>query len=198
MPAMLTRLPLITILICGVALAQPVTSRAQGLDSGGLGISRAAWDAVHGPGNPIDMRSPVWGELTAYAFEGGMYYVAFAGSKDAGSEVVVSLEVAFTTGITDEDDVNAAIDPLMPSDKTFADTYFLPPSPGARSALNVFRYESAGLDAVPYGTDTLEATFLVMKVGRIEAIRTTGAAESSLGFETTVTRVSIAVAIPEG
>jgi hypothetical protein len=198
MPAMLTRLPLITLLMCGIALAQPVTSHAQGLDSGGLGTSREAWESVHGPGDPINMPSPVWGELTAYPFDGGMYFVAFAGSKDAGGGVVVSLEVAFTTGITDEDELNAAIDPLLPSDKTFADTYFLPPSPGARSALSVFRYESAELDAVPYGTDTLEATFLVMKVGRIEAIRTTSAFESSLNLETTVTRVSIAVAIPEG
>ena len=198
MPQLLTRLPLLTLLIGGIALAPPAPGRAQALDSGGLGITREAWEATHGPGDPVDIVSPVWGELTAYAFDGGMYYVAFAGSKDAGAGVVVSLEVAFAEGITAEDDVDAIIDPLLPVDATFADTYYLPPSPGARSALSVFRYESAGLDAVPYGTDTLESTFLVMKVGRVEAIRTASAFVASMDFVTTISRVSIAVAIPEG
>lgn len=198
MTVMLTRLPLLLLLIFGAVLVRPTSGEAQELDSGGLGIPREAWEAVHGPGDPIDILSPIWGEITAYAFDGGMYYVAFAGTKDAGGGVVVSLEVAFETGILAADELDAAIDPLLPADKTFADTYYLPPSPGALSSLNVFRYESATLDVVPYGTDTLESTFIVMKVGHIEAIRTTSAFESSLDFETTVSRVSIAVAIPEG
>jgi hypothetical protein len=186
------------VLALGIGAAHPAFAQTQELDSGGLGASREAWESVHGPGDLVDMASPIWGELTAYAFDGGMYYVAFSGSKEAGSGIVVSLEVAFAEGITDEDAVDAAIDPLLPSDATFADTYYLPPSPGARSALSVFRYESAALDAVPYATDTLESTFLVMKVGRIEAVQTTSAFESSMDFVTMVSRVSIAVAIPEG
>ncbi len=186
-------------LIFGAALAHPAIGRSQEhLDSGGLGISREAWEAIHGPGDPIDMLSPVWGELSAYAFDGGMYYVAFSGSKDSGGGIVVSLEVAFETGIVSDDELNAAIDPLMPSDKTYADSYYLPPAPGALSALSIFRYDSATLDAVPYATDTLESTFIVLKVGRTEAIRIASDFDASLNFETTVTRVNIAVAIPEG
>jgi|SRR5215207_5461022 len=199
MSPILARLPLVILVIFGAALAaRPATGQAQELDSGGLGISREAWEAVHGPGDQVDILSPIWGELTAYAFDGGMYYVAFSGSKVDGGGIVVSIEVAFETGIVAADELDAAIEPLMPSDKTYADSYYLPPSPGALSALSVFRYDSATLDAVPYGTDTLESTFLVVKVGRVNAIRTTSAFESSLDFETTVSRVSIAVAIPEG
>lgn len=198
MSPVLGRLPLLLLLILGTACVHPATSHAQELDSGGLGISREAWEAVHGPGDPIDIVSPVWGEVTAYAFDRGMYYVAFAGSKDSGGGVVVSLEVAFQTGVTVADELNAIIDPLLPSDRTYADNYFLPPSPGALSELNVFRYESAQLDAVPYGGDTLESTFLVLKVGRSEAIRIAGEFDASMYFETSITRVSIAVAIPEG
>ena len=60
------------------------------------------------------------------------------------------------------------------------------------------RYESTGLGAVPYADITLEPTFLVMQVGRTEAIRIAGEFDASINVETTVTRVSIAVAIPEG
>jgi hypothetical protein len=198
MTAMVTRLPLLLLLVFGAVLVRPASGEAQEIDSGGLGISREAWEGIHGPGDPVDILSPVWGEITAYAFDGGMYYVAFAGTKDAGGGVVVSLEVAFETGILETDELDAAIDPLLPADATFADTYYLPPSPGALSSLSVFRYESATLDAVPYGTDTLESTFIVMKVGRTEARRIAGEFDASMNFETTISRVSIAVAIPEG
>jgi hypothetical protein len=198
MPPKLTRLPLLVALFFGAALARPVTGQAQEIDSGGLGISREAWEALHGPGDPIDMINPVWGELTAYAFDGGMYYVAFSGSKEEAGGIVVSIEVAFAPGVTSGDAVHAVIDPLLPSDATFADSYYLPPSPGALSAIQVTRYESAGLGSVPYADITLEPTFLVLQVGRVEATRTTGQFDASMVFETTVTRVSIAVAIPEG
>ena len=198
MSLMLTRLPLLLVLIFGIALARPASSHGQEPDSSGLGISRETWEAIHGPGDPIDMVSPVWGELTAYAFDRGMYYVAFAGSKDPAGGVVVSIEIAFQTGVTLADELNATIDPLLPSDRTYADSYYLPASPGALAHLNVFRYESVQLDAVPYGGDTLESTFLVMKVGRTDAIRIAGEFDASTNFETTITRVSIAVAIPEG
>ena len=193
-----SRLLLLAVLVFGTALARPATGQAQELDSSGLGITREAWEAIYGPGDPIDMVNPVWGELTAYAFDRGMYYVAFAGSKDSGGGVVVSIEIALEAGITLADELNATIDPLLPSDRTFADSYYLPPSPGALSALNVFRYESAQLNAVPYGGDTLESTFIVMRVGRTEMTRITGEFDASLNFETAITRISITVAIPEG
>lgn len=198
MSPMRTRLPLFLVLVFGFTLARPASSHAQALDSGGLGIIRASLEAIYGSGDPIDMVNPIWGELTAYAFDRGMYYGAFAGSKDPAGGVVVSIEIVFLTGPTLADELNASIDPLIPSDRTFADSYYLPASPGARSHLNVFRYGSAQLDAVPYGGVTLESTFLVMKVGRTEAIRIAGEFDASMNFETTITRVSIAVAIPEG
>ena len=198
MTAMRTRLPLLLLLVFGAVLVRPTAGETQALDSGGLGISREAWDAVHGPGDPIDMINPVWGELTAFPFDGGMYYVAFSGSKEKGGETVVSIEVAFETGLTSDEEVYAIVDPLLPSDAEFADSYYLPPSPGALSAIQVTRYESAGLGSVPYADITLEPTFLVMKVGRVEATRIAGQFDASMSFETTVTRVSIAVAIPEG
>ncbi|CAA9551417.1 MAG: hypothetical protein AVDCRST_MAG88-804, partial [uncultured Thermomicrobiales bacterium] len=64
------RLTLLLCLLGGTALLPPSSGHAQELDSGGLGISRGAWEAIHGPGDPVDMINPVWGELTAYAFDG--------------------------------------------------------------------------------------------------------------------------------
>src|SRR5215203_4527434 len=94
MPAMHTRLPFLVLLVLGAALVRPAIGDAQELDSGGLGIPREDWEATYGPGDPVDMLSPVWGELTAYTFDRGMYYVAFSGSKVEGGGIVVSIEVA--------------------------------------------------------------------------------------------------------
>lgn len=168
-----------------------------GLGSEGLGIARAVWEETHGPGDPVGVPSPVYGELLAYGFDGGMYYAAFEGSKSDADAILMYLEIAFDGGVP-SDEARAAVDGLLPSDAEITEPFYLPPSPGALSALSAFRYESAALATVPYGTIRLGSGILVVYVERVEVRRIASEVDASIYHETIVTRVSIAAAIPEG
>ncbi len=195
------RIAILVALTLGALISERSVSHAQdggGLRSGGLGATRAVWEETHGPGEPVDTFSPVWGELNAYGFDNGTFYAAFAGSKADANGVLVSLEIVFTGEGVPSEEARAAVGAFLPSDAGIAEPYFLPPSPGAPSALNAFRYESAALATVPYGTGTLRATFLVVYVEQYAVTRIASDVDASINVETTVSRVSIAAAIPEG
>ena len=201
MPVLPIRSALVLVLSFAVATLWGSTAFAKqtdGIDSGGLGLTKTAWEATYGPGAPVRTTGPIYHDMHEYRFEHGTVYAAFEGSKTAAESVVMYLEVVFGGDGMPEEQARDVVQSLLPSDAGIIEPYFAPPTPGAPSALNTFRYESAALDGVPYGTDSLSPSFLVIYVERFEERRVTGGYDVSWTIEPIVTRASIVAAIPVG
>lgn len=175
----------------GVPRPQAAGGQAGDMTSGGIGLSREAWEGIHGPGAPTETAPPPYGTL--YGYEDGAFYVAFEGSKSDAADVVMSIEVARgEEGVTYEDTF-AVVDGLVPVDAELTEAYPAPPTPGGPVGLNVLRYASASLDEVPHGSGILTPNFLVVVHERVEEINDTG---HQRVYAMRVTRVSIMVPSP--
>jgi hypothetical protein len=144
------------------------------IESGGIGLSRSAWEARHG----TSTRS---GAVELY--EDGTYAV-----------VVTDGFVTFVErGWEDEDGIavteatDAVLD-LLPADAELVETYYLPATPGGPIALAIERYESPSLAAL---LGDLESGWDGSIVVVYQAAVPTSDAAAVAG-ETTITRVSIA------
>lgn len=198
LPARWTLFALLMMVVWAAGSPVAVAQEAGGLESGGLGLTRAEWESFYGAGTPVDLVIPIYTQLYEYPFQHGTMYVAFAGSKSELDSVVLYLEIAFAGDGTPSEDARGLVETLIPSDAQIVDPFFAPPTPGAPSALSSFRYESAALASVPYGTESLSSSFLVIYVERYEETRTQGQGDASVTFDALVTRVSIVAAIPIG
>ena len=191
-------------LACAWYTVPGVDDAAPEIASGGIGLSRAAWEAAHGPSELVSLpptgKDPD-GFGSVYAYEDGTYYVQFGGRKGEAGRVSY-VEVAWGSGGVGDQEAHHVVDELLPDDAAETESYRLPPTPGGPMALLVRRYESVALDAVPTGdsTDTahgvpsgwlgLGPAVLVTYHVRVNEL-TPG--EPS-GNRTTVTRATITVA----
>ncbi|MGH2562436.1 MAG: hypothetical protein ACRDJH_25540 [Thermomicrobiales bacterium] len=165
------------------------------IDSGGLGLTRAAFEAEYGPGEPVETPPAIYDEVYAYGTEEGMIYVAYEGSKTEADDVVVYLEFAWGGDGATEDEAKAIAERFLPADFTFAGGYFAPPTPDGPTALMTFHYLSDALASVPYGTGTLPPDILVIYFQTLTDVSQPGSQPIA---ETSVTSVSLLTQIPEG
>jgi hypothetical protein len=177
-----------------LVLAGPgLAGSSQPVDSGGIGLTRAAWETEHGPGTPTDVSAPVYDEV--YAWEGDVTtYVAFEGSKTERDDVAMYIEVVWGDAPVPFEEARATAEALLPADAAISEFYPSPPTPDGPLALHTYRYTSPSLATVPYGTSTLTPNVLVTCHARIEATNT----GHQVIHELHVERVSIAVQLPVG
>jgi hypothetical protein len=126
-----------------------VAARQGAFESGGIGLSRAEWEAVHGPGD-------VGQNYVTY--EGGRYFVQFAGGAVSFIEL----------GWEDRGGVDATValaeaEALLPADAAFLETFYAPPTGGGPVGLTIDRYESAALpDRFPEAQQPPTGSILVV------------------------------------
>lgn len=163
------------LLLAVIPLLVPAVAWAGGLRqsedvvSGGIGLSRAAWEEEHDAGES---------EQGYVTYEGGSYYVQYR------DDVVSFLEFGWTNpGVTFEE-AEAAVLALIPSDARLAETFYAPATAGGPISFLLHRYDSLALvDALPAFAEAASGGILVL-------YQETAAPDR---FEPNVSRVSIAV-----
>ena len=126
----------------------PATAQSADIDSGGIGLTRAAWEQLHGPGEPVKVVSPYVEQL--YAYEGGRYHVAFEGAKPGGEAdaLVLFVEVAWDSPVPFEEARDAAL-ALLPVDAEMVGSPFVGhATPGGPLDFEILRYVSESFRAV--------------------------------------------------
>jgi len=109
-------------------------ARDQAVVSGGIGLSRADWEAAHGPGDAAQ---------NYVSYEGGAFYVQFRG------DVVSYLEFGWDEPGVELATAEASVRELIPSDAQLVETFAAPPTAGGPTGLFMQRYESPTLAATP-------------------------------------------------
>lgn len=117
-----------------------------GLASGGIGLTRAAWEAEHGPGASCCSVGTGEGGRTyqVLSYEGGAYYVGLSSDDNFQNEVVTFVEWSWGVGDTPTFEEFAA---LLPADAVLVETFGLPSTPDGPIAVTVYRFESNTLAA---------------------------------------------------
>jgi hypothetical protein len=192
------RLILTAVAIVAALVASTFATRAFAFqddepESGGLGLTRAEWEAAHGTGEAAE--GPAIPFDAVYAYENDAYVVSFSGSKEEESSVVMYIELAWPEPIAWAAAVEAA-ERLLPADAEPTGAYAAPPTPSGPTALTIQQFESEWLSGVSYGTGQLHPDILVIYHQQVVDLTTPPALQQS--FETTVTRVNLMVRIPEG
>jgi hypothetical protein len=111
------------------AEAQPAPSTE--IDSNGIGLSRSAWEHLHGKGTRAGAVELYDGGAYAVAITDGFVTFVERGWEDKGGVAVI--------------DATNEVLGLLPADAELVQTYYLPATPGGPIALAVERYESASL-----------------------------------------------------
>ena len=179
-----------------IGTATAAAQAGEAIESGGIGLTRAAWEAAHGPGAPIEIPF-VFGDL--YAYEGGTYYVQFEAAKPGGEAeaTLIYLEVVWGGGGATYEEANVAVRSLLPADVGRpTDVFRAPPTPGGPVDLMMERYASPSLDAVNPEPLDLPAEILIIYHVHTSELDTPPGAQPLA--ERSVTRVSMTVATPEG
>lgn len=194
--AKLTTLIAITIALSGVGSPDARARQAGSIDSGGLGLTRVAFEATYGP--PQITESPLgpYDELSGYAFQQGWFYVAYEGSKTEAEDIAVYIEVSLGGDGVGEEQATGIVESLLPADATIEGASFAPPTPDGPIALRTMHYTSDALGSVPYGTTTLPPDFLVIYHQTLTDTTPSGAHQRT--YETTVSRISFMTRLPEG
>lgn len=114
-----------------------------GFASRGIGISRAAWEAVYGAGTPLqglvqyaNARSQVPGSPIYVGFDNG--YVAHLELRWEATQL----------GGMREEYAHAEVKELLPADARLQDTFYLPPTPDGPVALRAGHWTSPALAEV--------------------------------------------------
>ena len=168
------RLLVLAVLLWAAMLAIPAGSWARPLGqtdvvSGGIGLSRADWEAAHGPGDAGQ---------NYVVYEGGTYFVQFRG------DVVSFIEYGWQEPGVPLATAEGAVRDFIPSDARLTEAFSAPATAGGPIGLYMQRYTSRALvDGVPELGP--EAT------GSILVIYSETAAPDR--FEPNVVRVSIAI-----
>lgn len=174
----------------------PLSATAQAaIDSGGIGLTRAAWEEIHGPGVQVETVNAFFDEL--FTYEDGRYTVAFSDTKPGGEAdaLVLFLEVAWTVAVPEEEALRAWM-ALLPTDAERIGTPFVGPStPAGPMDLYIALYASPSLATVPYGPDsTLHPDVLVASHGLTSRTYT----GHQFLDERTVTVVTLMTSFPTG
>ena len=169
------RIAVLALIVAVVALAMPARGSARGLgqtdgvESGGIGLTRAAWEDRHGPGEAGQ---------NYVTYEGGAYYVQFRG------DVVSFLEFGWDDPGVAFDAAEAAVLAFLPTDARLVETFYAPATAGGPISFLLHRYDSPALaDALPGTGNPATGGILVI-------YQETPAPDR---FEPNVARVSIAV-----
>lgn len=114
-----------------IPAAHAVAPVADEAPNGGIGLSRAHWDEIHGDGRR---------EGAVYTYEDGAYAVAFSDG------VVTFVEMDWVDqGGLDPADATADVLNLLPADAELVQRYSLPATPDGPIGLPVERYQSVWL-----------------------------------------------------
>ena len=168
-----------------------------GIDSGAIGLTRAAWEAAHGPGAPIEIPAN-FREL--FGYEDGSYYVQFEDSKPGGEAeaIVVYVEAAWGGEGVPLEEAMAAAASLLPADAGLAEPpYLAPPTPGGPRDLVVQHYVSPALDEL-VDDETTDFTGNILVIYYATTTDVTAPGQHVATFEQTVTRASVLTALPTG
>jgi hypothetical protein len=115
------------------AHALPTPAPSAEIDSGGIGLSRSAWEREHGKGTRAGAVELYENGTYAVAITDGFVTFVERGWEDQGGIAVT--------------DASDAVRALLPADAKLVSTYYLPSTPGGPIGLAVERYESASLAA---------------------------------------------------
>jgi hypothetical protein len=171
----MTRFAGLALIVWVVVLAASVggsareLGQADGVGSGGIGLSREDWEELHGPGEAAQ---------NYVAYEGGTYYVQFQG------DIVSFLEFGWDDPGVALAEAEAAVRELLPTDARLAESFAAPATAGGPISLLMHRYDSPAL------VDALLASGNRPTGGILVIYQETPAPDR---FEPNVARVSIAV-----
>ena len=149
MPRNLKNLATITTLMVATILIGSATSAAQtvDIDSGGIGLSRDAWEQTYGEGEALQ-------SLVRYKTAKGFpLYVGFEDDRVAHIEFRYS-EGTQLGGLT-EDDVIAQVEQALPNDAILIDEFVVPATPEGPVALRAQRWGSNALGDVTGGETSI-------------------------------------------
>ena len=133
--ALLTSLlPLALLRLVPVTWARATTAQPdEGIASGGIGLTREAWEMIHGP-------ATVGQGLLSY--EDGAYDVGAPGG------VVSFIEFGWVAPGVPSDEAEATARALLPADATLVETFVAPATPSGPTGLRLHRYQSLDLAGV--------------------------------------------------
>ncbi|MDP9363530.1 MAG: hypothetical protein M3Q10_04750 [Chloroflexota bacterium] len=108
------------------------TAQSDGVASGGIGLARDAWEAVHGPG------------------EAGQTLVTYAGTYETGFRdgVVSFVEFGWDDPGVSFPEAEDAVRGLLPTDARLVEAFAAPATAGGPVALLMHRYDSPSLTAL--------------------------------------------------
>lgn len=118
------------------------------LESGGIGLSRDAWEETYGEGEALQ-------SLVRYETpdEGFPVYVGFVGFED---DRVAHIEFRYSGGTQlgglAEADATARVEAALPADAELIEAFFAPATPEGPVSLRVQRWESGSLGDVTTGS----------------------------------------------
>ena len=125
--------PITALLALLVLAATPVASvaarQADGVASGGIGLAREEWEAVHGPGE-VGQSSVTYEGIYEVGFRDGVVSFVEFGWDDPGLPFA---------------DAEAAVRGFLPADARLRETFTAPATAGGPTGLLLHRYDSPAL-----------------------------------------------------
>ena len=143
--------------------------QADGVESGGIGLTRADWEDRHGPGEAGQ---------NYVTYEGGAYYVQFQ------DDVVSFVEFGWQDPGVAFDQAEDAVLEFLPTDARLDESFYAPATAGGPISFLLHRFDSPAL------ADALSGLGTQPTGGILVIYQETPAPDS---FEPNVARVSIAV-----
>ena len=113
---------------------------ADGIASGGIGLTRAAWEAIYGTGEATQS----FGKYTDPTY-GGPIYMGLAAEGDVVDFIEVQWQEVSQLGGIPEESAGNQVRALLPEDAVLAEGFFLPATPDGPLALRAQRWTSAAL-----------------------------------------------------
>lgn len=165
----------------GPGLRAKTLFQTNGIESGGIGLSRTEWESTYGPGEATQShglyRDPAYGGPIYVGFD-------FVNFEDGLLDI---LEIQWSDvsqgGGLSQEEAAAQISILLPADAPLGESYFMGATPGGPTALRSQRWTSQALDVATNGRTSI----LVIYQER------TGQLPGSTVMDFTVTAATIAV-----
>jgi hypothetical protein len=120
-----------------------VARQANGIASGGIGLTRAEWEAIYGPGEALQ----TFARYTDPAYGGPIYVGMDFENVDDGLVEFIELQWANLNqlGGMRQEYAEDATRGLLPDDARLHETFYMPATPGGPIALRSQRWTSAAL-----------------------------------------------------
>jgi hypothetical protein len=113
---------------------------ANGIPSGGIGLTRAAWEAIYGSGEATQ----AFGKYTDPTY-GGPIYMGLTAEGDLVDFIEVQWQEVSQLGGIPEESAGNQVRALLPEDAEQVEAFFLPATPAGPLALRAQRWTSAAL-----------------------------------------------------